>query len=273
MLVSVNLTQLAANAQNIRLQTATCAPCAMVHSRKTNMKHGIRGFLLTNGLTIGLCFGAHANPVPAMSLEVFEGMPGSTVLVDSAGPASTGSLMFNSTTIPNFTLVSASVTGFPIVPQADLAAGSIEVTTSSITGTRELKILITQNNLDAINIPTDFQTSTAANFLIGASQIKGVTLSAYIDTANVDFGTPTLIQSDMYAMMGSSGAINHTLSSVAGPFSETFVIDAQFTGGAAATLFPSIILKTVPIAEPGTLALLGMALTGFSVIRRCRRTV
>ena len=147
------------------------------------------------------------------------------------------------------------------------------MTTGAFAGTRELEILITQNNLDAISIPTDVQTSTAANFLIGASHILGVTLSAYLDTANVDFGQATLIQSDMYTTAGSSGTINHFLPSVAGPFSETFVIDAQFTGGAVATLFPSIILNTTAIPEPGTLALLGMVLTGFSVIRRWRRTV
>ena len=147
------------------------------------------------------------------------------------------------------------------------------MTTGTFTGTRELEIFITQDNLDAIGIPTDFQTSTAANFLIGATHILSVTLSAYLDTANVDFGQMTLLRSDMYTVAGSSGTINHLLPSLAGPFSETFVIDAQFTGGAVAALFPSIILNTTAIPEPGTLALLGTALAGLSVIRRRRKTV
>ena len=74
----------------------------------------------------------------------------------------------------------------------------------------------------------------------------------------------TLIQSDTYTSAGSSGTISHLLSSVAGPFSETFVIDAQFTGGEVATLFPSIILNTMSIPEPGTLTLLGTALVGLA---------
>jgi len=238
------------------------------------MRQRIRAFFLTSGLAIGLVAGAHANPVPTMSLEVFEGMPGS--LVSVAGPTpptSSGSLQFTSATIPNFSLVQASVAGFPIVPQADLSAGSIQMTTAGFTGTRELKILITQDNLDTIGNPINFQTSTAANFIAGANQILGVTLSAYLDTTNVDFGQGTLIQSDMYTSAGTSGTINHALPFVNGPFSETFVIDALFSGNEAATLFPSIILNTTSIPEPGTLTLLGTALVGLNMIRRRRQTV
>jgi hypothetical protein len=232
------------------------------------MRQRIRAFCLTSGLAIGLFSVAHANPVPTMSLEVFEGMPGSPVLVAGpTAPISTGDLQFNSTTVPDFSLVQASVSGFPIVPQADFSVGTIQMTTGAFTGTREIQMLITQNNLDAIDILTNFQTSTAANFLIGASQILGVTLSLYLDTANVDFGQTTLIQSDMYTVAGSSGVINHLLPSVAGPFSETFVIDALFTGEEVATLFPSIILNTTTVPEPPALALLGTALVGLSAIR------
>ncbi|HME40525.1 MAG TPA: PEP-CTERM sorting domain-containing protein, partial [Steroidobacteraceae bacterium] len=108
--------------------------------------------------------------------------------------------------------------------------------------------------------------------LIGATHILSVTLSAYLDTADVDFGLGTLIQSDKYTSAGASGTINHTLPFVNGPFSETFVVDAQFTGGAVATLYPSIILNTTVIPEPGTLTLLSTALAGLSMIRRRRKT-
>ena len=125
-----------------------------------------QSIFLTSALAIGLVSGAHA--VPTMSLMVFEGVPGSTVLVAGpTAPTSSGSLEFNSSTIPDFSLVQASVAGFPIIPQADSSVGSFQVTTGTFTGTREFEIFITQDNLDAISIPTDFQMSTQPTSLSG----------------------------------------------------------------------------------------------------------
>ncbi len=109
---------------------------------------------------------------------------------------------------------------------------------------------------------TGFTTiSSAATFL---SDITGIytnsnaTMNTYLDTTEADFGTGTLLSSDL--IDNQSAAV--LLPSVAGPYSLTEVV----TVTAGANSLTSIDAAIINAPEPGSLPLLGAALAALCMI-------
>jgi hypothetical protein len=218
--------------------------------------------------TAVLAWAASANATGTISLEIFDGAAVPANLIASVSNVS-GGFATVAGSDANFSSVSVTAHGVPVIPSPDF--GTLTIDAQSASGNHSLTILATQQGL------TDFPSgilasSFAAYYLLNSQNVSSVQISNFIDAGNGAFAMTTPIGSHTF-IGGVNGSFGPLLTAVSGlgTFSETEQFVLNFTG-VADVQGNSQIYAAVP--EPSTLAmtLLGFVGLGFA-FRQSRRKI
>jgi len=172
----------------------------------------------------------------------------------------------------NFSSITFSAQGVPVLGNPDLSTVTLDATAGSApTLPATLKVEITQINLTGFPSGT-LNVSDHSDPLIGI--ITSVNQSTYLDPSNTAFGTGagTLLDSNTPVLFPDAHSANYAVGPGLTTFSETQIYTVVF-GGANASYGGAMDLKSVPSAvpEPATFAVLGTGLLGLYLTRSRRR--
>jgi hypothetical protein len=197
---------------------------------------------------------ADAAPIPTIEAEVG---PVATV------PITSGSVSFGGVT----------VTGAPAIGSATQQILQVNAGTTLGGVFNPLSIMATEFNLSN---PSPMAQFTAAISGILAP-LTTVSWSAYLDPNNTPLGTGELIASGSFSNPSSQISLGFTdpvaagIRSLAGPFALTELLSVSGPTGAQVTFNASIIATAAQVAEPGSLAVLGIGLLGLGLITPATR--
>ncbi len=217
-------------------------------------------FLLAGVVGVALFAPGIGNATPALGIAIYDG----ATLIHST-PFVTGGANF---VLPfsdaNFSSISVVANGVPNLPSPDLTSFTLD-TTSSAPAT--LTVWVTQTGLSNPQ-PINLASSFTINALTGPSET--VSITNYIDSGNVAFGTATQIASDTTSnvVVGDAGPIIFAAPAM-GLFSETQKYVITFD---AAKEYVSLSSQIINAPEPESIAMLGVGMLGLGMVRRRKRS-
>lgn len=221
------------------------------------MKHTFVQAAMAAGL-LGMLPAAHA--IPTLSLSV-DGGPAITCADGAACDtnANAGAITF-SPSIGDFAINVTTGLSKPLLTGGDPLMDLNTVNVQILGGAHTLQIALSDTGFDIYGgrITTDFGGTLSGT---GAS----LAYSAYYDAGNALFGQGTLIGTGSSGPGAYSGSADGGWSPN-GPYSVTEIL--TLTTGGGMTVFSGDFSVNVP--EPGTLALIGLALLGLAVAHRRR---
>lgn len=235
---------------------------------KSFFGYGLAAGILLAGTSI-----AHASPM--LTYQFYE--DGVADYSPSSNSTTSGSIDI-STSDQYFSRLVLQVTGVPLEASPDLDTSTTSITTASnFTGTHTIKLLVTQTGLTGPLGILNFDTTIDLNNRTGG----GVTSSVqdYFDPSNAAFGMATRI-ANLNGIAGNDMTNGQTgqaysVNSGNGPYSETEILTATFTGSGQNLNTNNQISATatpVAVSEPTSLALLGSAMVGLTLLVRRRRS-
>ena len=192
---------------------------------------------------------ADAAPIPTIEAEVG---PVATV------PITSGSVSFDGVT----------VTGAPAIGSATQEILQVNAATTISGVFNPLSIMATEFNLSN---PSPMAQFTAAISGILAP-LTTVSWSAYLDPNNTPLGTGELIASGSFSnpssltSLGFAEPVSAGIRSLTGPFALTELLSVSGPAGATVTFNSSVTATAAQVAEPASLAVLGVGLLGLGLI-------
>lgn len=209
-------------------------------------------------LAIGMTAGAEAEE---LRIRIYDGATLIGGAFDNDGSVT------KSASSANFTNVTVSANGVPVLPSPNLSTISISATSASITGPVTLTVIVSQKDLSLAS-PTVLSNTFTGNTLT-SNGYTNFTIENYINANNSSFGQTTLMAMADYSNTGpdsySTGPINYNAPADTS-WSEVIVYTITFTGANSSISASSQIIAVVP--EPMTLALFGAGLLGLAAVRR-----
>jgi hypothetical protein len=204
-----------------------------------------------------------ANATPLLSIQVFDG---STLIASSLNVVGGVDNAINNVFDSNFSSISVSALGIPVLPSPDLSSTTINAKTNG--GAATLTVLISQTGV-TVPDPTKLLSTFTFNALLGTN--SSAVMSNWISDSNVAFALTTQI---------GLAALNPTVSS-AGPFmsdltptlfseTEKYVITFGAGHGVQST---SLTAQIVDAPEPFSAAMLGVGLLGLAMVHRSKKAV
>ncbi len=219
-------------------------------------------------LAAGLCASGAAD---ASTLEYQILVDGTVV---GSGSSTSGQILnVNGSSSLFSTLNIGTVTGVPVYPSPDLSSSTTSISTSASFGsTHTLEIDITQVGLTSPTGLVNFANTLTLNNLLNAPSSAGVTASYsnYVDPNDGAYAKTTSVASltGVAKTSSSNGAGTGAYVDVGvKQYSETQVLVATFTGSNE-TLSTTNQMTGTPVPEPGSLAILGAAISGLAFLRR-----
>lgn len=178
-----------------------------------------------------------------------------STLTSGSGSASTGTIIFGDYS------VQAAGTGTPPLTEPQFDSNTIDVQETG-SGTHTLLVYVTEQGLSSPTGIANFLSSFTSN----TQSANTVLLKTMISTTNALFTGSNLDSQTFNASAGNqTGSSEDLTPSLSSPYSLTALFEITTTGsGQSANL--TIDISSLP--EPASMALLGIALLGFGVIRR-----
>jgi hypothetical protein len=233
-------------------------------SSTSSKEFSIMGVLKNLALGAGLTIAAISSADAAfLRVRVLDG----ATLIAGGAAESDGDIVKNASSA-NFSSVSVTAQGVPILPNPNLSSIAITATSRNVTGPVTLTIMVTQYGL-SVDTPITLENTFTGNTLTSNGAYTTFTVQNYISANNAQFGTQTLMATADYSNSGS-GSFSTGPISYGAPqdnlFSETSIYTITFTGPNASISASAQIIAKVP--EPATIALLGAGLLGLAAVRR-----
>jgi hypothetical protein len=204
---------------------------------------------------------AYANP-SLLYVEIFDG----TTLI-AGGTTGVGGGVDNAISNiseGNFTSISVSALGIPVLPSPDLSSTTINAKANGNGGI--LTVLVSQTGVSVPN-PTKLLSSFTFNALAGTN--SSTVLTNYISASDVAFALTTPIGSaTLDPSVSAAGPFMSDLTPTLFSETEQYVITFGSGHGIQSTALTSQI---VDAPEPISAAMFGVGLLGLGIIRRTRR--
>jgi PEP-CTERM motif len=199
---------------------------------------------------------AIVNANAAISLEVFE----DNSLIIAFGPVTGGSISVLGASTADFSNISVTVTGNPMLPFPELSLDVSAATAAGFSGTHNLTILATQIDVPANTGFTNFFTVTNNT---GGSQ---VTMANFANAANQPFAQ-TLSISPVVHFFSTGNLQFPDNTSLVAKFAETILMSID--ASQPTTINGTAIVAGVP--EPATWAMMLIGFAGLALVLRNRR--